>query len=152
MYEARSFQFEGEIPGNNSQTGLVVAFIGTFNELQPSRQIVETFRAFLDETIQSNITSDDYDLLLDDQLNTSENGLLDALKDFKNFYSCKLNFVAKNILNGEKFPVLNITTREMWGASKPLNDTAVQSFSQPRTKIMLSFVGYDLPCTNLVNF
>lgn len=100
VYTARGFEFEGEIPSNNGsvvERGLIVAFIGTFYDQQPSREMVQTFKSFMDNSVGSNNVTNDYTLIAQDQLattNQTTNGLMDALRESGDFrdrvVSCKL--------------------------------------------------------------
>lgn len=95
VYEGRGFHFKGEIVENefssdfNDFAFLIIAFIGTFNDAQPSEQQLETFRRFMLQSVNRDVISRDYLLLLQDQLTMSvpdSAGLLEELGTLAEFH------------------------------------------------------------------
>ena len=71
VYEGRGFDFQGEIVINGKEnyfeeSGIIVAFIGSFKNQQPSTKQVKTFDSFLNRFEDKNITRD-YTLLSQNQ-------------------------------------------------------------------------------------
>jgi peptidoglycan recognition protein LD len=66
-YEGRGFHFEGEIFKNNYtiETGLIIAFIGTFDDHPPSLHQVATFNAFLDNSVSQGVLVNNYTMVPD---------------------------------------------------------------------------------------
>lgn len=100
LFEGRGFDFQGEIPTNNSffdqrNIGLVVAFIGTFTSQRPSDVQVLTFNQFLSSSIARDLINRNFTLLQADEVINSErevNGIVDILKDLPEFHSCQFSF------------------------------------------------------------
>ena len=72
VYEGRGFDFQGEIMINGKEnyfeeSGIIVAFIGSFKNQQPSTKQVKTFDSFLNRFEDINITRD-YTLLSQNQI------------------------------------------------------------------------------------
>lgn len=93
VYEGRGFRFRGEVPRNVTTSdfgdvGIFVAFIGTFTENQPSARQISTFNSFLELSIRRDVLSQDYRILLQDQLNfngSASRGLESFLEGQKEF-------------------------------------------------------------------
>lgn len=98
VYEGRGFRFQGELLGNESASsfndiGIIIAFIGTFIERQPSQRQAETFNAFLESSVRRDLVKKDFKLFVEDSLVKSEEsmvGLRKFLKDFEEFYLRKI--------------------------------------------------------------
>lgn len=71
-YEGRGFKYQGEIPGNSSSKfediGLIVAFIGTFDDDQPSQNQLDTFERFLESAVKLNIVAKEFVILMEDEI------------------------------------------------------------------------------------
>lgn len=166
VYEGRGFQYEGEIPRNetNSATsfdevGIIFAFIGTFIDDQPSDSQVDTFNRFLQSSIHQSYITNDFAMLLQDQLTSvvePARGLLRALKGRPEFKfragKCSVH-EAVDVMN-ELFLVQNVTSRTQWGSIER-NASLVQNFSHPISSFSLSSIQSSPElndCTNLVSF
>lgn len=95
VYEGRGFHFKGEIVENEfsssfNDVGLIIAFIGTFDDVQPSEQQLETFTRFLLQSVNRDVIARDYTLMLQDQLTMSvpdSMGLLRELGTLAEFHN-----------------------------------------------------------------
>lgn len=91
VYEGRGFLYQGEIPSNGTLTnsfenvGLFIAFIGTFTTNSPSSGQILTFNNFIDNSVRRDFLEEEYVLLLQDELVTTEfpsaNGIAEAMKE-----------------------------------------------------------------------
>lgn len=100
-YEGRGFRYQGEIPNNSSANtfediGLIIAFIGSFNETQPSPGQLETFERFLESAVNLNVVTKDFIILMQDEIVYKKNtahGLHKAISVIselaQHFYSSK---------------------------------------------------------------
>lgn len=96
VYEGRGFRHQGVIPDSQSasfgETGLIVAFIGTFFDRPPSRRQLDTFDTFLEQQVGRAMIDRNYKLFSEDQLTFTKpaaEGLNDAFKTRDDFYECK---------------------------------------------------------------
>lgn len=102
VYEGRGFGHQGEVPQNNltssfDDIGLIIAFIGTFFDLQPSHGQLKTFGDFLDASVLDEVIEQNFPILLQDQLILAENpasGLHYALSSNPRLHSCKIKFAS----------------------------------------------------------
>lgn len=73
--------------------GLIIAFIGNFNEASPSEAQVSSFNRFLVQSESRNVLTEDFKVLLEDQVvsrNISE-GLLKVLQSRQRFHLSEKN-------------------------------------------------------------
>lgn len=162
VYEGRGFRFQGELSSNNStssfdETGIVVAFIGTFTEDSPSQEQVDTFTVFLEQSVSRDLVVTDFVLIVEDQLVVRKNpaqGLYDCFQNFNNFYNRKNR---ECYFKGAKlffltFLVQEVVRREDWGAHEPQNQSLVEKFGQPVNIVLVTAVSAKLLCFNSVSF
>lgn len=103
VYEGRGFRFQGDLPENNlassfEKIGIIVAFIGTFNDRQPNQRQIATFNDFLENSSRRDYLKSNYKILSQDQLIMTEPmaaGLHEALKTMERFTSCE--FIILNL-------------------------------------------------------
>lgn len=93
VYEGRGFEYQGEIPTNESVSkfddlGLIVAFIGTFSDKKPSNRQNETFFAFIQDSVSDGTITTNFTLLAQSQLVKSVESaeLVDSLRSWSQFY------------------------------------------------------------------
>lgn len=99
IYEGRGFHFKGEIFEKESSTafenlGLIIAFIGTFQDKRPNSKQISTFKIFLESLVDREVVSNDFKLLSGDQITNAGNAdskLLEFLMESVRFYSRKKN-------------------------------------------------------------
>lgn len=119
VYEARGFKYQGVILSKEESsitphvaaitppieqcppdiehslfdTGIIIAFIGTFQDKKPSGNQIETFHAFVDYAVTKGYVKEDFVLLAQDQLAEERiptDGLHKAFGTFDGFYKRKL--------------------------------------------------------------
>lgn len=94
VYEGRGYKFRGEIPGKNSSRslGFVVALIGTFEVVQPSKNQMATFNHFLENSVHLQVLRKNYTILVQDQLvkgGKLPKGLQEVLIEIPEFHLSK---------------------------------------------------------------
>lgn len=95
VYEGRGFKVQGKISHKNSvssydDVGIFVAFIGKFEDRQPSERMISTFKSFLAKTVNQDVLDKHFVLLMQDQLeliNPLPKGLLEFLQTQNKFHS-----------------------------------------------------------------
>lgn len=115
VYEARGFKYQGVILVKEDkplvaaaapllvsssdtepclfETGIIVAFIGTFQDKKPSQNQIDAFYAFVDYSTMNGYVKEDFALLAQDQLaeeRVPTEGLHEAFGPFKSFYKRKI--------------------------------------------------------------
>lgn len=98
MYEGRGYRFQGDLPENNlassfEKIGIIVAFIGTFDDRQPSQRQIATFNEFLANSVQRDYLKKNYKIISQDQLVMLvpvAAGLLESLKLMNRFHPCEI--------------------------------------------------------------
>lgn len=89
MYEGRGEKLQGEhtstLNGSSyNDIGICVAFIGTFEETQPSVTQLETFHNFIVTFVSRGIIDSDYKIFSQDQLKKNERNR--SFKDYSKIY------------------------------------------------------------------
>jgi peptidoglycan recognition protein LD len=92
-YEARGFNYFGEIVTNNTkiEIGIVLAFIGTFIDRSPSQRQITVYNAFLEKSLRQGYLSRNYSIVVEDQLTNSNlrPGLHDVVGESERFRECE---------------------------------------------------------------
>jgi peptidoglycan recognition protein LD len=92
-YEARGFNFVGEIVTDNSriEIGIVLAFIGTFIDHPPSDRQKSIYNAFLDKSLRQGLMASNCTVVTEDQMMNSNSrpGLQDVVGETGRFHSCE---------------------------------------------------------------
>lgn len=100
IYEGRGYRYQGEITTTSSVSsyddiGIFVAFIGTYNDAQPSNVQNNSLNEFLKHSVRRDMVAIDYIILSQDQLTLSESpakGILEFAETRSDFYSCRYLF------------------------------------------------------------
>lgn len=96
-YEGRGLHFRGEIITNSSEieVGLIVAFIGTFDDRPPSQRQVTVFHALLDSLQSRGLLVEKYSMISEDQLTNSNisSGVFDVIGGSDRYYPRKCSNV-----------------------------------------------------------
>lgn len=98
MYEGRGFKYQGELPRKDSPSnfdnlGLIIAFIGTYDNVKPSQGQLATFNEFVERSVGRDVIIRDFKILLADNLllhKPPAQGLIDAMVVHDEYYECKL--------------------------------------------------------------
>jgi hypothetical protein len=149
-YEGRGFDFEGEILGSNSliETGLVIAFIGTFTDHSPSPQQNATFNGFLGNILRREALSNNYTLIPEGP-NGPISGIVDVIGGSDRYHPCELiliwSFLMKSKKKNNNFHVLvtKVFTRSQWDAESPKNTSKIAMFNLPVTKVFFGQIDPD---------
>lgn len=158
VYESRGFPYQGQFTHRSSSNfndfNFIVAFIGRFNEEQPSERQIETFDKLMRLSVELNVVNENYTLLLQDQLILSRprtQGLLTALKGREDIRLCKKIFLEKFKVTDfiVSLAVLDVTSREEWKAWPAIeNEKHVDPVLLTKTYKIIGRTG----SSSLVNF
>lgn len=161
IYEGRGFKFQGEIPIRSISSfigfGYHIAFIGNFSTQNPSPDLVFTFENFLNNAVQREVLSEDYQIFLEDQLTLDKSvyGLLNVLRDNQKFYESKKIRARKFIVIKLKFLnilVLRIWSRSQWNADLPKDPSIMERLPVNVETVNARRMMVPFNCTNLVSW
>ena len=92
-YEGRGFDFTGEIVTKEAsiEVGLVLAFIGIFDDHPPSARQISMYNAFLEKSSSRGLLAKNLTVVTEGQITNSGrgSGILEVVGGSDNFYSRK---------------------------------------------------------------